>query len=119
MLLSRFLLNHFLDQLVDFFTTGTGFTTLHEMQQLGLARESALGLDSLKGHKKLLACLKVGPTVTISCTRSAVHLIPYAWPSPSSMTELSAMGMRCLLSLRKSALVDEFLYRRARWDTRR
>jgi len=32
----RFSLEHFLDELVDFFASGTRFTTFHKVQKLGL-----------------------------------------------------------------------------------
>ena len=34
-----------------------------------------LAADSLKGHRKLEACLKAGPTVKISCTKSSMQMM--------------------------------------------
>jgi ethanolamine ammonia-lyase small subunit len=43
-------------------------------------------------------CLKFGPAVTISCTRSSTQRMSNL-PSAFSMTALSASGMRCLSTL--------------------
>mmetsp|Transcript_1864 Transcript_1864/g.171 ORF Transcript_1864/g.171 Transcript_1864/m.171 type:complete len:86 (+) Transcript_1864:146-403(+) len=51
-----------------------------------------LGLFNLKGHKKLLASLKWGPTVVISWIKSSIQLIPNL-PKPCSMTWLFYKGI--------------------------
>lgn len=56
------------------------------------------GLDNLNGHKKLLACLKCGPTVTISWIKSSTDKIPYL-PKLASTIALSDKAILCLLTL--------------------
>lgn len=58
-----------------------------------------LGALSLNGHKKLLAILKYGPTVTISCTKSSTQVNPVVLPIPYSITELFDNGILCLFTL--------------------
>ena len=57
-----------------------------------------VGLESLKGQRKFDACLKLGPAVKISCTRSSTERMSYL-PRVSSMTALLERGIRCLLTL--------------------
>jgi hypothetical protein len=56
-----------------------------------------LGLFNLKGHKKLLAYLKLGPQVIISWIRSSIQLIPKSFLAPFpkvySITSLDYNGI--------------------------
>jgi len=54
--------------------------------------------DSLKGHRKLDASLKAGPTVKISWMRSSMQMMP-CLPRFSSMILLSVRGMRLPFTL--------------------
>lgn len=55
-----------------------------------------LAADSLKGHRKLEACLKAGPTVKISCTKSSMQMI-LCFPKACNI-ELTESAMRHLES---------------------
>ncbi len=63
-----------------------------------LCEKPPLGALSLKGHKKLLASLKCGPTLQIWLTKSSTQTIPFL-PKTCSMTALLVKGILCLLTL--------------------
>ncbi len=73
-----------------------------------LCENPPLGALSLKGHKKLLASLKCGPTVEISLTKSSTLVIPYL-PKTCSITALVVNGILCLLTLPQPLLRMSFL----------
>mmetsp|Transcript_3436 Transcript_3436/g.8169 ORF Transcript_3436/g.8169 Transcript_3436/m.8169 type:complete len:297 (+) Transcript_3436:159-1049(+) len=53
-------LDHLGDQLVDFLSTGTSFSTFHEVKQLGLAGESSLRVGKLERPQEVVGLLEVG-----------------------------------------------------------
>jgi len=61
-------------------------------------RNDPVGLLNLKGHRKLLTCLKLGPTVTNSWIRSSIQMIPY-FPRCCSIIWLLSIGIRWPLIL--------------------
>lgn len=73
-----------------------------------LCEKPPLGALSLKGHKKLLASLKCGPTVQIWFTKSSTLTIP-CLPKACSITALLVKGILCLLILPKPLLRMSFL----------
>ena len=50
-------LDHLLDQFVDFFATSTGFTSFHKVKQLGLAGETTSGRRQLERPQKVVVIL--------------------------------------------------------------
>jgi len=52
-------LDHLGYQLVNFFSTGTGFSTFHEVKQLGLAGESSLRVGELEWPQEIVGLLEV------------------------------------------------------------
>lgn len=57
--LNRFDLKHLGNELVDLFSTGTGFSAFHEVEQLGLAGESSLGVGKLERPQEVVGLLEV------------------------------------------------------------
>mmetsp|Transcript_31847 Transcript_31847/g.52500 ORF Transcript_31847/g.52500 Transcript_31847/m.52500 type:complete len:219 (-) Transcript_31847:141-797(-) len=101
-------LKHLLDKLVDFLSTGTGFSTFHEMQQLGLAAESSLRVLELEWPQKVVGLLEVRTD-----SRQLMHQISSASNSESSETFLNdrVISNRNALSveLSESTLVHQLL----------
>lgn len=52
-------LNHSLDQLVDFFSSGTSFSTFHKVKHLGLARESTRRIRKLEWPQEVICLLEI------------------------------------------------------------
>lgn len=107
---------HLSDKFVDIVLPVTKVTTQNVV--LKLARSpTAGGVGQLEGPQEVgclgitvsvksriirggyhHTCLKLGPTVKISCTRSSIERMSYL-PSASSMTWLFDNAVRCLASL--------------------
>mmetsp|Transcript_1140 Transcript_1140/g.2293 ORF Transcript_1140/g.2293 Transcript_1140/m.2293 type:complete len:260 (+) Transcript_1140:136-915(+) len=101
-------LDHFLDKLVDLFSSGTGFSSLHKVKKLGLGRESSLGVGKLEGPQEVVDGLEVGSN-SVNLIDQVSSALDTNRRKSLSNDLVVTNGDTLLVDLSESTLPDELL----------
>ena len=107
-------LDHLGDQLVDFLSTGTGFSAFHEVKKLGLGGESSLRVGKLEWPQEVVGLLEVRSD-SVDLVDEVGGALDTDISESLSDNSIGSDRDALLVDLSESTLVDKLLDGGTRW----